>query len=338
MKRQRIGLVSAEAERNWEIQELVKSLNRRFESGDTLELLCPGDLQLGVGVGAKGPSLLAAGRCASRFDAVFLGRMVAPGIEPEQALNAARSFELLGIPCLNRVGPMLVAQDKLWSAALLSRAGVPTPECVGLVSKKQLDALWPRFKKGVAKPVFGSGGEGIFRCEESRAKQRLEDELEHTPYLLQPLLEPVGRDFRLFVVGGLVAGAIERRAQPGEWRANSALGASCRPFRPSPTQRQLAVKAAQLLQLEVAGVDLLEHQGRDMVLEVNGFPRFRAIYEATGQNMAEPIAERLLQLAKQAALHRVSHSPENFSALEKAAQSRRLKVSHLLKPALEQGP
>ncbi|HET9594761.1 MAG TPA: RimK family alpha-L-glutamate ligase, partial [Anaeromyxobacteraceae bacterium] len=110
---------------------------------------------------------------------------------------------------------------------------------------------------------------------------------------LQRWVPHAGRDARLFVVGDRVAGAMERIAPHGEWRTNVERGARVRPLRPSEALAAMAVQAAKALGLDWAGVDVVSGPDGPTVLEVNGNPSWIGILEATGEDMAEPIAEHV---------------------------------------------
>ena len=92
-----------------------------------------------------------------------------------------------------------------------------------------------------------------------------------------------GRDIRVFVIGGRVLGAIERRAPDGQWRTNVSLGGSARPFELPASWAQLALRAAAAIGADYAGVDLLpSRDGTVFVLEVNGIPGWQGLKQATG--------------------------------------------------------
>src|SRR6185312_9896918 len=120
----RLGLITA-YRADWQVRRLSRALGAL----GSVEVIDPSKLRLVCGRVAEGRDallLLADGLDARRFDAVVLGRITGPQADADLELDAARAFDLLGLPCLNRVGPMLAAQDKLWTAALLAGAGIPT--------------------------------------------------------------------------------------------------------------------------------------------------------------------------------------------------------------------
>jgi len=103
----------------------------------------------------------------------------------------------------------------------------------------------------------------------------------------------------VFVVGGAVIGAIERRAPDGEWRTNVAIGGSATPFDLPDEWAQLAVRAAHVVGADYAGVDLLpSRDGRIFVLEVNGIPGWEGFQTATGIDVAGAIVGQLVARVK----------------------------------------
>jgi RimK family alpha-L-glutamate ligase len=112
-------------------------------------------------------------------------------------------------------------------------------------------------------------------------------------YYLQRTIDHEGCDLRVFVVGGRVIGAIERRA-PG-WKTNLARGGQARAVTLAPEPTQLALAAAQAVGAEYAGVDLLPaRDGTIYVVEVNGIPGWRGLQEATSIDVAGAIVEHLV--------------------------------------------
>ena len=166
-----------------------------------------------------------------------LGRLdVLPTLDGvEDGLWALGSLAAGGIRTLNRAGALLAAHDKLLTARLLLRAGLPHPRTRLLSPGGPLPEL--RLPV-VVKPRFGSWGTDVVRCADLAALRRHVRELELRPWyrahgaLVQELVPPQGSDLRIVVAGGAVVGAIERVASKGEWRTNVALGAERRPVEP----------------------------------------------------------------------------------------------------------
>jgi RimK family alpha-L-glutamate ligase len=213
-----------------------------------------------------------------------LGRLdVLPSLDGiEAGLWALDLLERRGVTVLNPSRVLLAAHDKLATAAALAGAGLPHPRTTHVAPWLPAPELvFPL----VFKPRFGSWGRDVMRCE---TPGELNDALERarrrvwfnsTGGVLQQLVPPAGYDLRVVVAAGRIIGAVVRRAAPGEWRTNVALGARRLPTIPSPTASALALAAAAAVGGDLVGVDLLPApDGSWTVLEVNGAVDFNGIY------------------------------------------------------------
>lgn len=114
----------------------------------------------------------------------------------------------------------------------------------------------------------------------------------HQDYVIQPFIaEADGIDIRVLVVGGEAIAAMKRSAPPGEFRANIHKGAAGEAITLSEEYIRLAIEATAALELEIAGVDLLETNQGPVVLEVNPSPGFEELESVTGINIANAIIE-----------------------------------------------
>lgn len=201
----------------------------------------------------------------------------------EDGLWALKRVERARATLLNRPLSLLTAHDKLATALVFGRAGVPHPRTAHVREATVPETLGPPY---VVKPRFGSWGRDVFRCETPDSLLACLDRLAHRRWfrrqgaIVQELVSPTGPDLRVVVAGGRVVGAVERVALPGEWRTNVALGALRRAAEPSEEARFMAVGAAAAIGIDLAGVDLIAGpDGKYLVLEVNGAVDFTAEYE-----------------------------------------------------------
>jgi RimK family alpha-L-glutamate ligase len=217
-------------------------------------------------------------------DAVALGRIdVSVGLDgPEDGLWALGTLAARGVRVLNRAGALLAAHDKLLTARVLGRAGLPHPRTTVLHPGDHV----PEWEGPVVvKPRFGSWGRDVELCEDEVSLRlhlrALESRLWFRQHgaLLQELVPPEGYDVRVVVAGGVPVGAISRTAAPGEWRTNVALGGTRVRIDPPAAALDLAVRAAGAAGTELVGVDLLpQPDGGFTVLELNGAVDFTREY------------------------------------------------------------
>jgi RimK family alpha-L-glutamate ligase len=200
----------------------------------------------------------------------------------EDGLWALGTLAARGVRVLNRAGALLAAHDKLLTARVLERDGLPHPRTRMLHPDGPVPA-WSG--PVVVKPRFGSWGREVTRCDNEVAFRRHVHELAGRPWfqrhgaLVQELVEPAGHDLRVVVAGGVPVGAIARVAAKGEWRTNVSLGGTRVPVDPPTGALTLAVWAAAAAGTELVGVDLLpDGEGGWTVLELNGAVDFTAEY------------------------------------------------------------
>ena len=115
-------------------------------------------------------------------------------------------------------------------------------------------------------------------------------------FLVQEFIkEAKGADIRAFVVGGKVVAAMRRQAKEGEFRSNLHRGASARALKISKLERETAIRAAEIMGLGVAGVDLIQSERGPLVLEVNSSPGLEGIEGATKVDVAGAIIEHIVR-------------------------------------------
>jgi RimK family alpha-L-glutamate ligase len=220
--------------------------------------------------------------------------VVLPRIIPSGSLeqiifrvDALHRLEDRGVRVINSPRAIERTVDKLWTTALLEQCQIPTPETVVCDDVEEAFAAFRALGDVIVKPLFGSMGLGMVRVTDEEMAYRVFRTIEQIRgvYYLQRTIDHDGADVRVFVIGGRMAGAIERRA--AGWRTNLARGGTARGIQLPSQLSMLAIRAAAAVGAEYAGVDLLT--GRDVityVLEVNGIPGWRGLQEATGIDVA----------------------------------------------------
>ena len=207
-------------------------------------------------------------------------------------------FQLMGSFTPNPSAAIALARDKLRCHQLLAAQGIDMPVTVFGDNPDDtvdlLSMLGP--PPHVVKLNEGTQGAGVMLTEKSSASRSVIETLRglHASFLVQEFIEEAkGADLRCFVVGGKVVAAMRRQAPPGDFRSNLHRGGSARAVEASEAAQVVAVRAAAVLGLGIAGVDLIRSRRGPLVLEVNSSPGLEGIEEATGVDVAGCIVESL---------------------------------------------
>ncbi|HEX6145272.1 MAG TPA: 30S ribosomal protein S6--L-glutamate ligase [Acidimicrobiia bacterium] len=205
-------------------------------------------------------------------------------------------FEMAGVFTLNDSQAISRSRDKLRSLQLLSRAGVGLPTTSFAHSTQDIDGLLEVVGGApiVVKLLEGTQGLGVVLAETRKAAESVISafrQLDANILVQEYIKEARGADIRAFVVGGKVVAAMKRQAGPGEFRSNLHRGGVGEAIKLTPGERATAVRAAKTMELNVAGVDMLQSDSGPMVLEVNSSPGLEGIEAASGVDIADAIIE-----------------------------------------------
>tara|TARA_B100000287_G_scaffold416688_1_gene451669 strand:- start:10464 stop:11405 length:942 start_codon:yes stop_codon:yes gene_type:complete len=207
-----------------------------------------------------------------------------------------RQFEQMGVLVLNKSLPILRSRDKLIACQMLSEMRVPVPITAQVGAWEDADRAVRRVGGApcVVKSTEGTHGSGVFLVNSPRhARQLVSQMLERgmRPLVQEYIEESHGSDIRAFVVGDEVVASMRRKAHGREFRSNFHLGGSVSNLDLTDEQKQIAIKTAQTIGLDVAGVDMLESSRGPLVLEVNSSPGLEGIEGATKVNVASTVAK-----------------------------------------------
>lgn len=239
------------------------------------------------------PEIHYRGRKLSGFDAVIprIGASVT-----FYGTAVVRQFEMMDVYCLNESVAITRARDKLRALQLLAREGIGMPrtgfahspddthDLIGIVGGAPM----------VIKLIEGTQGQGVVLAETDKAAESVIDAFRGLDayFLTQEFIEEAkGADIRAFVIGGKVVAAMMRQAKPGEFRSNLHRGGTATAVKITPEERSTAVRAAKIMGLNVAGVDILRSKRGPVVMEVNSSPGLEGIEAATAVNIANKIIE-----------------------------------------------
>ncbi len=221
----------------------------------------------------------------------------------DYGLAVVNHFDMMGVPVVNNSTPIARARDKLRCLQLLSRHDIDIPRTVMLRNPQHVEAALERVGgvPVILKLLQGTQGIGVMIAE---TREAVESVLETIWGLGQNILlqefvrESKGRDVRALVVGGRVIAAMRRTARMGEFRSNLHRGGSGTVVELDENDKRLALNAARVLGLEVAGVDLLESTHGPKVMEINSSPGFEGLERATKLDIARTMIDHAVNFCK----------------------------------------
>ena len=231
------------------------------------------------------------------FDAVIprIGHSIT-----QHGVAVLRHIEQLGIWTANTGQGILQSRDKLHASQILARNRIPVPRTVYV--RDILDVEQAIDIVGglpvVVKVTQGTQGDGVFLRHTAFEVRNLVQGLLMTgkSVLVQEYIaESHGKDIRALVVGDRVVACMRRRARGREFRSNYHLNGTVENVDLPPRYAEAACRAARVLGLNIAGVDLLEGNDGPLVLEVNSSPGLEGIEKASGVNVAGAIVDYVME-------------------------------------------
>lgn len=284
--------------RNAKLYSTQRLVQAARERGHTVRVLDPLRCYMKIAPGEF--QLNYQGKPLKGFDAVLprIGTSIT-----RYGTAVLRQFEMMGVYTPNPSDAILRARDKLRCHQLLAAQGIGLPTTVFGDNPDDTHDLLHLMGKPphIIKLNEGSQGAGVILAEQLSASRSVIEALRglYANFLVQEFIpEAKGADIRCFVVGEKVVAAMKRQAPAGEFRSNLHRGGAATIAELTPAEQETALRAAQVMGLAVAGVDLLRSHRGPMVLEVNSSPGLEGIEGVTKADIAGAIIEQLLMHVK----------------------------------------
>ena len=243
------------------------------------------------------PGLVYRGKPLSEYDAVIprIGASIT-----FYGLAVLRQFEQMGVYTINPARAIARSRDKLHSMQILSRRNIGIPHTAFV---KRADDVLPAIERIGGAPVIiklleGTQGVGVILADTVKVAQAIIETLQSTKHnvLIQKFVaESKGKDIRAFVVGDRVVAAMRRQAVGDEFRSNVHRGGQATSVTLTKEYETTAVRAAQIMGLDMAGVDMLEGKDGPQIMEVNSSPGLEGIEGASKIDVAGAIIDELQQ-------------------------------------------
>ena len=206
-----------------------------------------------------------------------------------------RHLERLGVILINGSDSIDNVKDKLYTQQVLGQSSLPVPKT--LLVKHPIDIDFVESNIGypaIIKTLSGSFGAGVFLVETRKQLTQLLKMAEITKpsynIIVQEFIkESYGKDLRVLVINGKVVGCMMRQSTDDDFRANITRGGEAIPYQIDDDIEWISGECARLLNLDIAGVDLLFNDGKYVICEVNSSPGFEGMDKFTKTNIAENI-------------------------------------------------
>jgi len=205
-----------------------------------------------------------------------------------------RQFEMMRVFTTTESQALVRSRDKLRSLQVLSRAGLGLPKTVFTNYSRNTAEVIKHVGGAplIIKLLEGTQGLGVVLAETKNAAESVLEAfngLQARVIVQEFIKEAGGADIRAFIVDGQVVGAMKRQGKEGDFRSNLHRGGSATVIELTDEEENAAIKAARVLGLGVAGVDMLQSARGPLILEVNSSPGLEGIEAATGKDIAKSI-------------------------------------------------
>ena len=246
-----------------------------------------------MNITASQPTVHYLGEILEKFDAVI------PRISAKRTFYGTailRQFETIDTYSINPSIAITRSRDKLRSLQLLARAGLNLPKTGFANNIKDTDDLIKTVGVPplVIKLIEGTQGVGVMLAENVKAAESVIQAFRgiNANIIVQQFIEEAkGADIRCFVIGDKVVASMKRQGAPDEFRSNLHRGGSAQIVKLTKAEREAAIKAAKVMGLRCAGVDLLQSNTGPMILEVNSSPGLEGIETTTKVDIAKQIIQ-----------------------------------------------
>jgi len=281
----RIGILT-QAPKNYSNTRMIEAAEARGHVVD-----CIYTSRCYMVINSHKPEVHYDGKALPRYDAII------PRIGSSltfYGMAVVRQFEAMGVYCLNKAAPIGASRDKLLAHQILAQHGLDMPTTAFAKSSHDTEGILDLVGDApvVVKLLESTQGKGVVLADSRAGASAIIDAFRglNAHFLVQDFIkEANGSDLRCFVVNGKVVGAMVRTAAEGDFRSNVHQGGSVEKAKLSKEERKTAVKAAKILKLCVAGVDILRSDDGPKILEVNSSPGLQGIEKATGKDIAASI-------------------------------------------------
>jgi ribosomal protein S6--L-glutamate ligase len=283
----RIGLLTREPN-NYSNRRIIQAAEAK---GHVCEIINTSRCYMNIN--ALSPEVHLDGKVLPKFDAIIprIGSSIT-----SYGTAVVRQFELMGAFCVNRASAISSSRDKLFAHQILAQHQIDMPVTAFANSPRDTKELINIVGGAplVVKLLQSTQGNGVILGDTNKSAESVISAFRglKANFLVQEFIkEAAGTDVRCLVIGNKVIAAMKRESSDGDFRANVHQGGTAVTTKISKTERAIAVKAAKVIGLNVAGVDILRSSFGPKVLEINSSPGLQGIERATGIDLANAMID-----------------------------------------------
>lgn len=202
--------------------------------------------------------------------------------------HIARMLENMGILVFNNSKIAELGNDKAKAYHYMEQRGIPVMPTVYGIQKA------PRWYPAVIKSCDGHGGTEVYLVQNEAAwaewksgHQAQNGSLpQKKQYIMQQASSEPGRDLRVYIVGNKITAAVLRTSDT-DFRSNYCLGGRIELYTLSARERSLAEQAAAGLEIGMAGIDFIFHNGEMIFNEIEDTAGARGLYALSDYDIAD---------------------------------------------------
>lgn len=276
-------------------RRLIESIETKGHRATVLD-----HLKCDIVIEQENPSIYYQGELIENVDAVIprIGASVT-----FYGASVVRQFEMMGVPTAVESQALVRSRDKLRSLQVMARSDIGMPKTVFTNYSKEVKKIIDSVGGAplIVKLLEGTQGYGVVLAPTKKAAESIIEafhSMKARVIVQEFIQEAKGADIRAFVVGNKVVGAMKRQGKEGEFRSNLHQGGTGELIKLSKRERQVALTAAKVMGLSIAGVDLLQSERGPLVLEVNSSPGLEGIEKTTNKDIASGIISYVEKLVE----------------------------------------
>lgn len=187
-------------------------------------------------------------------------------------------LEKMAIQVFNSARVSAICNDKRLTHLFAGELDLPMMDTLfcDKMHKSQVAVEFPC----IVKSSNGHGGKEVFWVENTKQLEESIGAMQTHEYLIQKPASDLGRDLRVYVIGGEIIASI-LRSSDHSFKSNFTLGGKASVYDLAPAQREMVYKIARHLNADMIGIDFIFDNGRFMLNEIEDVVGTRMIYSLT---------------------------------------------------------